>query len=90
MKGNKIILSFSHDKGLKAAGKVLKGFSIAGNDKKFYWADAKIEGNKIIVSSKNVANPVAVRYGWANNPDAHLYNSSDLPASPFRTDKWEE
>lgn len=91
VKGNKIILSFSHDKGLKAAGgAALKGFAVAGKDKRFYWADAKIERNKIIVSSKNVADPVAVRYGWANNPDINLYNSSSLPASPFRTDSWAE
>lgn len=91
VKGNKIILSFLHDKGLKAAGgEAVKGFAIAGKNKRFYWADAKIEGNKIIVSSKNVADPVAVRYGWANNPDVNLYNSSNLPASPFRTDSWTE
>lgn len=66
----------------------LKGFSIAGEDKKFYWATAKIEGDSVVVSSDKVASPVAVRYAWANNPDCNLYNKEGLPASPFRTDTW--
>ena len=90
--GNKIILSFSNiGSGLMAKDRYgyLKGFSIAGSDKKFYWATAVIEGDKIIVSSREVANPVAVRYAWANNPiDANFYNKEGLPASPFRTDDW--
>lgn len=87
--GNDIIISFLHDHGLKTLNsKVLKGFSIAGNDKQFYWADARIENNKVIVSSEKVSNPVAVRYGWANNPEVNLYNKDNLPASPFRTDDW--
>ena len=52
------------------------------------WADARIEGKKVVVSSPQVPNPVAVRYGWANNPECTLTNASGLPASPFRTDKW--
>ncbi len=68
----------------------LQEFAIAGVDKKFYWAQAKIEGNKIIVWSENVQNPVAVRYAWANNPiKANLINKEGNPASPFRTDDWE-
>jgi sialate O-acetylesterase len=68
----------------------LKGFAIAGADKKFYWARARIRGNEITVSSEMVDAPVAVRYAWGNNPDdANLYNSEGLPASPFRTDEWE-
>jgi sialate O-acetylesterase len=67
---------------------VLTGFAIAGEDKKFYWADAKIKGKRIVVSSDEVPNPIAVRYGWANNPDCNLYNVAGLPASPFRTDDW--
>ncbi len=90
--GNKIILSFSNlGGGLMAKDRYgyLRGFSIAGSDKKFYWATALIEGDKIIVFSKEVANPVAVRYAWANNPiDANFYNKEGLPASPFRTDEW--
>jgi sialate O-acetylesterase len=87
VKGNTIKLLFkSTDTGLVCKGDKLKGFAIAGDDKKFVWADAKIEGNTVIVSSPDVPKPVAVRYGWANNPPTSLYNKADLPASPFRTD----
>lgn len=85
---NKIRVRFAHSKGLHARGDRVLGFSVAGEDKKFYWADAKIEGNEIVVQSENVKNPVAVRYGWANNPEVNLYNDSQLPAVPFRTDDW--
>lgn len=88
--GNKIVLSFDHsDGGLKSGdGKPLQGFAIAGRDHKFHWAKAEITGDKVVVSSPEVPFPVAVRYGWANNPDCNLYNNADLPASPFRTDDW--
>lgn len=86
--GNKIIITFDHAKGMHAKGDKVLGFSIAGNDQKFYWADAKVQGNQIIVSSSDVPNPVAVRYGWANNPDVNVYNDAHLPATPFRTDDW--
>ncbi len=66
----------------------LVGFSIAGEDKKFVWATATIDGDSVIVSSPDVKNPVAVRYAWANNPVCNLYNRGKLPASPFRTDDW--
>jgi len=66
----------------------LKGFSIAGADHKFVWATATIQGDSIIVSSPEVQDPQAVRYAWANNPEANLYNKEGLPASPFRTDDW--
>jgi sialate O-acetylesterase len=66
----------------------LKGFSIAGEDKRFVWADAKIDGDSVIVWSDKVEKPVAVRYAWANNPECNLYNKEGLPASPFRTDDW--
>ena len=69
-------------------GEELKGFAIAGEDKKFVWAEAKIDGDKVIVSSDEIAEPVAVRYAWADNPVCNLYNEEDLPASPFRTDDW--
>jgi sialate O-acetylesterase len=72
--------------GLLVKDSVLKGFAIAGEDKKFVWADAVIEGNTIIVSNAEVSKPVAVRYGWGNNPPTSLYNKAGLPASPFRTD----
>ena len=62
-----------------------QGFAIAGEDKRFVWADAKIEGDTVVVSSPQVEKPVAVRYGWADNPVANLYNRSGLPTTPFRT-----
>ncbi len=90
--GDKIILQFTNTgSGLVAKDRYgyLKGFSIAGSDQHFVWAKASIEGDKVIVYSGAVANPVAVRYAWANNPDdAGLYNKEGLPASPFRTDSW--
>jgi sialate O-acetylesterase len=65
------------------------GFTIAGNDRVFYPANAQIEGNTVIVWSPNVRQPAAVRYGWQDNPtDANLVNTEGLPASPFRTDRW--
>jgi sialate O-acetylesterase len=85
----KIRLNLSHAEGLKTSdGGPIKGFAIAGEDKKFYWADVALEGDHVVVSSAKVEKPVAVRYGWADNPDCNLVNSTGLPASPFRTDKW--
>jgi sialate O-acetylesterase len=69
-------------------GDKLRGFAIAGADKKFVWADAAVEGGEVIVSSPAVPKPVAVRYAWADNPDANLANREGLLASPFRTDDW--
>jgi sialate O-acetylesterase len=69
-------------------GKELEGFSIAGKDRKFVWANSRIEGNTVVVSSPRIPKPVSVRYAWADNPACNLFNSSDLPASPFRTDNW--
>jgi sialate O-acetylesterase len=67
----------------------LKRFAIAGADKKWFWAEAVIEGNTISVSAAEVKEPVAVRYAYQMNPDgANLYNRDGLPASPFRTDTW--
>jgi sialate O-acetylesterase len=87
--GNKIRLRFKFTAGsLVAKGGPLKGFAIAGLDKKFVWAEAKIEGNSVVVWSNNVIKPVAVRYAWAQNPEGNLYNKVDLPAGPFRTDAW--
>ncbi|MFL9483897.1 sialate O-acetylesterase [Chitinophagaceae bacterium LWZ2-11] len=91
VKDNKIILSFTNvGGGLQAAnGGSLKQFAIAGDDKKFVWADAVIKGNIIEVSSDKITKPVAVRYAWADNPEGcNLYNKEGLPASPFRTDDW--
>lgn len=88
----KIILNFTNTgTGLMAKDKYgyLRGFTIAGADQKFAWAKAMIDGNKIIVFSETITDPVAVRYAWGNNPDdANLYNKEGLPASPFRTDTW--
>ena len=67
-------------------GSELEGFAICGDDKKWYWANAKIAGDTVIVTSDQVPSPVAVRYAWADNPTCNLYNGDDLPASPFRTD----
>ena len=66
----------------------LTGFQIAGQDKKFYWADAVIRGKTVVVRSPNVPKPASVRYGWSDYPVVNLYNSAGLPASPFRTDDW--
>ena len=63
------------------------GFAIAGADKQFIWAEAKVQDDGVLVSSPQVPDPVAVRYDWATNPIGNLYNSAQLPATPFRTDK---
>jgi len=64
----------------------LEGFAICGEDKKWVWADARIDGDTVLVWSDQVPSPIAVRYAWADNPTCNLYNRADLPASPFRTD----
>jgi sialate O-acetylesterase len=88
-RGNSIVLHFDNiGSGLDLKGDPAQSFEIAGPDKKFVWADAKIEGNTIVVSSPSVAQPQAVRYAWQANPNAPLYNADGLPASPFRTDDW--
>ena len=84
-----IVLHFSHaDGGLVAKGDKLAEFSIAGKDRKWVWADARIVGDTIVVSSPSVPNPKEVRYAWQSNPAATLFNGEGLPAAPFRTDKW--
>jgi sialate O-acetylesterase len=86
---DKIEINFKNTgEGLSIKGNNLVGFEVAGKDKKFYWATAEIKDNKVLVYSKNVINPVAVRYAWSSNPECNLYNKSDLPAAPFRTDDW--
>jgi sialate O-acetylesterase len=92
-KGNTIVLTFSNTgSGLMSKdGQPLKHFAIAGEDKKFVWADAVIKGNTIEVSATSVNNPVAVRYAWADNPEGvNLFNKEGLPAAPFRTDDWQK
>jgi sialate O-acetylesterase len=88
--GNKIVLSFDHVGGglVAKGGQSLEGFAIAGEGRQFVWADAKIEGDKVVVSSADVAEPASVRYAWADNPICNLYNAEGLPACPFRTDEW--
>lgn len=90
IRGNTVEISFEH----VGSGLMIKnsdnveGFAVAGENGAFYWADAEIVGDKIILSSDKVAKPVAVRYAWADNPDVSLYNKEGLPAVPFRTDDW--
>jgi sialate O-acetylesterase len=87
VKGDKAVVSFSHAKGgLEQRGPKLSGFAIAGEDRKWVWADATVDGEKVILSNPEVAHPVAVRYGWADYPVVNLWNKAGLPASPFRTD----
>ena len=85
VQGPTIRLKLDHAKGLKSKGD-LKGFAIAGADKKFVWASAEIQGGDVIVKAPEVQQPVAVRYGWGNNPECSLFNETGLPAVPFRTD----
>ena len=76
------------DGGLVVKGAKLEEFAIAGEDRKWYWADAHIEGDTVVVSSPSVPNPQEVRYAWQSNPAATLFNGAGLPAGPFRTDTW--
>lgn len=90
IEGNRIRLSFTHLGGgltIKAGEEKLTGFAIAGEDKQFVWGTANIEGDTIVVSSPEVAEPKHVRYGWAWNPIVNLYNKAGLPAYTFRTDE---
>lgn len=88
IKGSEVTITFTNADGLRAKGDEVKGFAIAGADKKFVWADARIEGGKVIVFSPEVKAPAAVRYAWADNPIWSLENGAGLPATPFRTDTW--
>ena len=90
VEGSAIRVKFAHAAGMTAKGGPLKWFQIAGADQKFVDADAKIDGDSVVVSSPNVSTPVAVRYAWDNYPDtANLYNGAGLQAAPFRTDNWD-
>jgi sialate O-acetylesterase len=89
--GGKVTLKFTHTgKGLTFKnGDAPQGFMIAGEDKKFVWAEAKIAGATVVVASASVAQPAAVRYAWSKTfPWANLFNQDGLPAQPFRTDSW--
>ncbi|HSU28067.1 MAG TPA: sialate O-acetylesterase, partial [Chitinophagaceae bacterium] len=90
IEGQKIIITFTQPGSglISNDGEELRQFAIAGADKKFIWAKAKIEGNTVVVWNDTIKDPQYVRYAWADNPDgANLYNKEGLPASPFRTDK---
>jgi sialate O-acetylesterase len=88
-RSDSIVLHFSHaDGGLVAKRGKLAELAIAGEDRKWVWADARIEGDTIVVSSPSVPNPKEARYAWQSNPAATLFNGEGLPAAPFRTDKW--
>ncbi len=88
VEGDRIRIHFTHiGGGLEAKGDELKGFAIAGPDKVFRWAKAKIDGDSVVAWNETIPNPAFVRYAWANNPKCTLYNAAGLPAVPFRTDK---
>ncbi len=92
IEGSKVILSFDNVASgffIKNKYAYINGFAIAGEDKQFYWSKAEIDGDKIVLQCEKVKQPIAVRYGWADNPDdLNLYNMDGLPAVPFRTDSW--
>jgi sialate O-acetylesterase len=88
-KKDRAIVRFKNITGrLVARDGSLKGFTLAGKNQKFYRAKAQIKGDSVMVSSPEVSQPIAVRYGWADYPDVNLYNGANLPASPFRTDEF--
>ena len=100
IKNGKIVIEFKHtgqgltfksgDPSTGSRQARLQGFAIAGEDHQFVWADAVIEGDNVVVSSRTVAKPTAVRYAWASSfPWANLFNKDGLPAQPFRTDDWQ-
>jgi len=87
--GDKVRLHFTNiGGGLVAHGGALKGFALAGEDRCFFWADAKIDGGAVLVSCDEVKQPAAVRYAFAEATPSTLYNKEGLPAGPFRTDDW--
>ena len=95
IRDKKLLLAFSNNKhafylpgGKTNDGETPAEFAIAGDDKKFVWANAVIEGDKVIVSHSSIKAPKYVRYAWADNPvNPNLFNKEGLPASPFRTDQ---
>jgi sialate O-acetylesterase len=87
---HEVVLKFTHTEGgLTAPGGALKGFTIAGDDRQWQPAQARIVGDTVVVANPAVTKPVAVRYAWQDNPDCNLFNGAGLPASPFRTDQWQ-
>lgn len=90
VKGDSAVIRFHVPDGslLTLDGKALRGFAVAGADRQFYWAEARIARNTVVVRCDKIKKPVAVRYGWANNSECNLGNKAGLPAAPFRSDKW--
>jgi sialate O-acetylesterase len=87
VEGAAMRVKFTHAAGLSSKDGPPKHFALAGADKRFVWADAKIDGDTVLVSSPEVTQPTAVRYAWANNPGGcNLYNAAGLPSAPFRAD----
>ena len=86
----RVVLKFDHlAGGLVVRGSdPLKGFAIAGEDKKWHWASAAIAGETVVVSHPSITKPLAVRYAWGDNPACNLFNAAGLPTAPFRTDDW--
>ncbi len=88
VQGGALRLKFGHaGGGLVAKDGPLQGFAVAGEDGRFVWAEASIDGDCVVVSSPQISKPVMARYAWASNPAANLYNGAGLPAATFRTDK---
>jgi sialate O-acetylesterase len=90
IEGSKIRLRFDFATGLHAEGEPPVGFAIAGADRTYYFAKAKIDGDTVVVWSDKVPQPIAVRYAWATNPVCNLYNSENLPLFQFHTDNWDQ
>jgi sialate O-acetylesterase len=90
VEGSSVRVSLKHAEGLKTRdGGAVRGFRVAGADKVWKPATARIDGTDVVVSSPEVSAPVAVRYAWAENPDCNLVNGAGLPATSFRTDDWD-
>ena len=91
VRGNRVEIDFDAQGALltRDSSGAVSGFAIAGADRRFVWANARIVGNRVAVWSDAVPDPVAVRYAWGNSPrSAGLFNRAGLPAAPFRTDAW--
>ncbi|MCB8932879.1 MAG: sialate O-acetylesterase [Fimbriimonadaceae bacterium] len=88
VEGSAIRVQFAAAQGLNARGGTVTSLEIAGDDRKFVPATGTVDGQTLVVRSAEVPHPVAVRYAWASNPSANLYNGAGLPAPPFRTDAW--
>jgi sialate O-acetylesterase len=101
MEGDKVRVTFAGTKRLVVGAPVVrdplmpsgkdltvKGFAVAGEDRKWVWAQGKVEGTAVVLWSDEVKKPMAVRYGWGNNPEVNLYGEEGLPAGPFRVERW--